>query len=67
MHPNPNLRMVRVAVQVQAAPTAAPTTSLTLVGYVQVEPLETGGPSKDATFAQLAITVLPGDVVTPTN
>lgn len=66
-HPNPNLRITHVAVQVRAAPLAAPTTSLTLVGFVQIEPLISGDPSKDSTRADLAITILPGDVVTPTN
>ena len=65
-HPDPNLRIAHVAVRVAAAPSTAPT-STTLVGYVEVEPLQSGEPSKDSTRADLAVTVIVGEGAGPTG
>lgn len=59
-HPDPNLRIAHVAVQVQAA-VNTPVTTATLVAFVEVEPLVRGEPSKDSTRAELAITVTAGE------
>jgi hypothetical protein len=55
-HADPQLRIAHVAVQVQVAANAA-AGAATLTGYVEVEPLLQGQPSKDSTLADLAITV----------
>ena len=65
-HPDPNLRIAHVAVQVQAAANA-PVTSATLVAYIEVEPLVRGEPSKDSTRAELAVTVTAGEGSGPTS
>ncbi len=65
-HPDPNLRIAHVAVRVAAASSIAPTTT-TLVGYVEVEPVVSGEPSKDSTRADLAVSVIVGEGTAPTT
>lgn len=66
LHPDPNLRIAHLSVRVQAAANVAPTT-VTLLGYVEVEPLNPNELSKDATRADLAITVVVGEGTSPTS
>jgi len=63
-HTDPDLRIAQVSVQLQAAADLAPMTA-TLTGYVEIEPLITGEPSKDSTQADLAITVSGGEGTSP--
>ena len=64
-HPDPNLRIAHLSVRVQAAANVAPM-AVTLVGYVEVEPLDPA-PSKDGTRADLPITVVVGEGTSPTG
>ena len=54
-----------LSVRVQAAANVAPM-AVTLVGYVEVEPLDPA-PSKDGTRADLPITVVVGEGTSPTG
>jgi hypothetical protein len=56
---DPNLRVAHLPVRVEAAAGMAPT-SATLLGFVEIEPERAGGPSKDTTLANLAVTVTAG-------
>ena len=62
-HSNPSLRLARLPVRVQAAGNVAPVT-VTLVGYVEVEPLPPA-PPKDSTRADLAVTIVVGEGTSP--
>jgi hypothetical protein len=65
-HADPNLRIAHLPVRVQAAGNVAPAT-VTLVGYVEVEPLTTGTPSKDSTLADLPVMVVVGEGTSPAS
>jgi hypothetical protein len=65
VHPDPNLRIAHVAVEVRSLANAP--TSATLGAFVEVEPLLSGDPSKDSTRADLAVTVTPGEGSSPTS
>jgi hypothetical protein len=53
---NPDLRVAHVAVQVVVG-AEVPAGAYTLLGFVQIEPLASGEPSKDSTTAEPAINV----------
>jgi len=57
-------RMAHVMLQIVVG-TEVPAGSYTLVGFVQVEPLVSGEPSKDSTTASLTIVVSTGSTPTP--